>query len=287
MNDGHTCLSSREVGRKSVGDFNLVLSFNILSQTEGEFVIHVWSNSYDYSPHIQRLELLEKIGFTRFASCSFTGNECYYQVLGKVKRLMVGGEENEMAAYHQRFNQFADKLQEIFDSMRKLDKMLSEAGIKLPYSDMSLRQTDVVENNDVIIINKGEQYNVYKKVNLLVKQAKREVFIVDVYPDESLFELYLDDIPNNVSIKFLTNKPKGKFNSVAALWKSNLKKNIEIKLSDKIHDRLLFVDDECWIIGSSFKDAGKKKPTYIIKFNDKDLMYSIYIDLFNEGNLLI
>jgi hypothetical protein len=40
--------------------------------------------------------------------------------------------------------------------------------------------------------------------------------------------------------------------------------NVEVRTSQGIHDRVVFVDGRsCWVLGQSIKDAAKSKPTYI------------------------
>jgi hypothetical protein len=51
--------------------------------------------------------------------------------------------------------------------------------------------------------------------------------------------------------------------------------NLELRTTNEIHDRAVFVDDRVWIAGQSFKDAAKKKPTYIVE-HDAKLMDAAY-----------
>lgn len=132
------------------------------------------------------------------------------------------------------------------------------------------------------IYDKGDNYDIYKDIKSIVNKAKKEVFIVDGYPNEDIYHLYLDGIPNSTEIKFLTNRPQGNFLKITQLWIKNPKKKIYIKKGE-IHDRVIFIDNECWILGASIKDAGNK-PTYLIKIKNGDKMYSIYSEIFTKGN---
>ena len=170
-----------------------------------------------------------------------------------------------------------DKTRSLYRELRKIDVILKNKSEDKKESARKEPQEKVFD--------KGQNYDVYKAIKNIVKEAKNEVFIVDAYPDHTIFELYIDEIPNGVQIKILSKEPKGKFVEVATLFSKNLSKKIEIK-SNKIHDRLLFVDDSAWVIGASIKDAGNQ-PTYLIKMEDKELQYSIYSKLFNEGKSLL
>ena len=43
---------------------------------------------------------------------------------------------------------------------------------------------------------------------------------------------------------------------------------------NRIHDRMLFLDQRGWVIGQSIKAAAKKKPTYLIELNEPSLTAS-------------
>lgn len=152
-------------------------------------------------------------------------------------------------------------------------------------TEFSKPEKEIGEDKSEWIYDKGENYDIYKDIKSIVKKAKKEIFIVDCYPDESIYDLYMDDISNSVEIKFLTNHPKGKFLQVTHLWMKNPNKKLDIKKGE-IHDRAIFVDNnECWILGASIKDAGNK-PTYLIKIKNNDKMYSIYSEIFKRGQII-
>lgn len=135
------------------------------------------------------------------------------------------------------------------------------------------------KNQSEKIYDTNTQYEIYKDIKEKMKSAKSEVFLVEPYPEDSLFELYLDPIPNSVKIMILTKKPSNKFLKIATMFAN--KRNLVVKESDKVHDRYLFVDDNAWMIGASIKDAGKK-PTSMIQVKTKDL-YKIWKSYFDEG----
>jgi hypothetical protein len=286
MSDGHLCVKGDIAKDKSVGDFRTILTYNIISQYKAEFVIHIWTGTYDYSPHIQRLDLLKRLGFREYGECIYTKYKCYYYILGTVDRNRSGIDKfSENQIFHSSFEKFSDNLQNIFEKMRELDIILHNSNIKLPYENMEINRIELKDNRTEMTFDSGQNYDIYKNIKEILKQAKKEILIVDGYPDDTLFELYLDEIPNKIPIKFLTNKPQGKFLTVGSLFKKQPEKIFDVRTND-IHDRAIFVDDEAWIIGASLKDAGNK-PTYLLKMKDKNLIYSVYINLFNNGKTLI
>lgn len=53
-----------------------------------------------------------------------------------------------------------------------------------------------------------------------------------------------------------------------------------------MHDRVLFIDSRCWVIGQSIKDAAKKKPTYIVE-HSSILMRHIYEEIWSKAPALV
>jgi uncharacterized protein (UPF0303 family) len=61
---------------------------------------------------------------------------------------------------------------------------------------------------------------------------------------------------------------------------------IEIRRSADLHDRVIFIDAiQCWVLGTSIKDAAAKKPTYLAPLAE-DLVAEkmrIYDDLWHTA----
>ena len=133
---------------------------------------------------------------------------------------------------------------------------------------------------------KGHIYDFYKDIRNITKDAKNEVFVIDAYVDEELLNLYLEKIPIGVKIRILTKEPKGNFVTVAQKFKIKPKVDFEVRRSNDCHDRLFFVDDECWVMGQSVKDAGKK-PTYLVKIEGYDLFRNVFDDLWKMASKLV
>lgn len=107
----------------------------------------------------------------------------------------------------------------------------------------------------------ADEYEFYRDLGTLITSATNTLFIVDAYLDEKVFTLYLDKVPPGVSVRVLTNKVAPNVEAVAKMYAKC--RPLELRSSSQIHDRLVFVDDRCWAVGQSIKDAAKKKPTYL------------------------
>jgi hypothetical protein len=306
--EGHVGLANDKVQEATNGEFFGALSYLKASQKTASFVIHVYSNTFDTSQYLQRSNVrgegqrenfLERLGFTFCASCNILREErCYDKVVEEVGRddFLVDTSQHmlRVQAINDAFRKFMANLQEIYNLMRKVDQMILEVGFELPWSDLELRP--IVYEKGEKVYEKGQVYDFYTDIREITQQAKAEVFLIDAYPDEDVLNLYLEKIPSGIKIRILTNEPnknntkayRNFANFVAVSKKFKMKPGVafEVRESQDCHDRLFFVDDSCWVMGQSLKDAGKK-PTYLVKIESQQLFRKVFEDLWNQGRTLV
>ena len=169
-----------------------------------------------------------------------------------------------------------------FDDIKRRDL----PNIKSKVYDFIESQKALDSGKEEKVYPKGHVYDFYKDIRDKTKDAKSEVFVIDSYVDEELLDLYLEKIPTGVKIKILTNKPKGNFVTVAQKFKVKPQVDFEVRVTKDCHDRLFFIDNQCWVMGQSIKDAGHK-PTYLIKIEGHDLFRSVFDDLWKNASKLI
>jgi hypothetical protein len=128
-------------------------------------------------------------------------------------------------------------------------------GIEEP--ELQLSRTKVVEE--------GSEFDFYRELSSHTQAAKDEIFIIDSYVDEEAIELYLADVDESISKKILTINTSGKFDQVARKFVKRSDDSVEVRLHNDVHDRIVFVDNQCFLIGNSIKDAGHRRPTYIVE----------------------
>lgn len=133
---------------------------------------------------------------------------------------------------------------------------------------------------------KGHAYSAYKDILGILTGAKNEVIITDNYVDEELINLYLEKIPENVRIRVLTKEPQGNFMAVGKKFKIKPNVNFQVRKSMDWHDRCVFIDGNCWVMGQSVKDAGTK-PTYLVKLEEHDLLKKAFDEVWNKSSPLI
>jgi len=296
-NEGHIGLSNEKVKEATSGDFKLALSYLKESARTAYFVIHVYSNTFDYSPYLQRSNVrgsdrrknfLERLGFTYYESCNILGGPCYYKVIEEVPReaypenFMRHQQRVQMA--HRKFDQLASRFGEIFQKMFEVDRILFESGFELPWEEEKL--SPIFHGQEEKVYEKGQIYDFYRDIREITQTVKNEVFLVDAYVDEEALNLYLDKIPLGIKIRILTNKPQGNFLTVAQKFKAKPNVKFEVRQSNDCHDRLFFVDNTCWVMGQSVKDAAKK-PTYLVKIESHDLFRNVFENLWNTSSVLV
>jgi hypothetical protein len=119
----------------------------------------------------------------------------------------------------------------------------------------------------------GQQYEFYRDLKLVLAQAGADVMIIDAYLGIEIFDLYAGGISRSTALRILTNRIKPDVLTVARKYAAG--GNLQLRTSDQIHDRLIFICNRVWLIGQSIKDAANNKPTYIVE-QDATIMKPTY-----------
>jgi hypothetical protein len=132
----------------------------------------------------------------------------------------------------------------------------------------------------------GEEYAFCRDLRTLMQLAQTETLVIDPYMDPNLFDVYVDALPLSVGIQVLTSTPKANVQILAQKFASG-RPNFELRTASKdLHDRVVFVDDRCWVIGQSIKDAARQKPTYIVEHSE-ELMRKLYQPIWDDAASLV
>lgn len=113
----------------------------------------------------------------------------------------------------------------------------------------------------------GDEYAFYKDLKDMLVVAKAEIFIVDNYLNTDFFELYVAAVRPGVRFRIMTDQVRGNVEVVARKYAAS--HALELRGSQEVHDRHIFVDSRCWSVGQSIKDAARKKPTYMVEISDR------------------
>lgn len=133
----------------------------------------------------------------------------------------------------------------------------------------------------------GDEYAFYQDLRDIMAQAKGDIFIVDNYLNTEFFDLYAATVKAGVTLRIMTDQVRGNLGVVAKKYANSYP--IELRSSLDVHDRHIFVDDRCWAVGQSIKDAAKKKPTYMVELSAAlvPTMRKIYEDLWNKAVVVV
>lgn len=160
---------------------------------------------------------------------------------------------------------------------------------KINYTVQDLELSEEDDFFEEIIYDKNSPFDFHMNIKDLIGSAKKEVFIVEPFVTEHLLELTLKDINKSLKIKILTNSnnadKRGGFTKLSPLFGKQCINGYEVRESEDIHDRAIFIDNESgWVIGQSIKDAAKSKPTYLRKLKESKKLESIYQQIWNSSS---
>ena len=123
------------------------------------------------------------------------------------------------------------------------------------------------------LIHEGQIFDARVCVENLIKQATREVIMIDGYVDAATFEM-LDVRQNGVSATIFTERIGKTLLRIKELHDSQYpEKTIQLeKYAENFHDRFLIIDDVVYHFGASFKDLGNRLFAFNKMGLDKDLI---------------
>jgi len=131
----------------------------------------------------------------------------------------------------------------------------------------------------------GDEYQFYRDLKTIIGFAKSELFIIDNYLDTQLFDIYMEKVQRSVFVKVLTNSVNESLRLVAE--KFSRRGGFELRSSRDAHDRVIFADERCWVIGQSIKDAARQKPTYIVEHSGAGIMRRMYHEIWASATVVI
>ena len=103
----------------------------------------------------------------------------------------------------------------------------------------------------------GQFFDAYNFFCDLIRKAKRRVYLIDNYVNDSVLTMF-DKRGKNVAARIYTGKFPKQLQLDLARHNAQYTP-IEIVNYPSVHDRFLVIDDTVWLVGASMKDAGKKK----------------------------
>jgi hypothetical protein len=155
--------------------------------------------------------------------------------------------------------------------------------IKQIETDKKLNQVlEVIDSKEIQpsqgIFYDGQVFDAYVFINDLVKSAKKSIFLIDNYIDETVLVLFTKR-KKGIPLTILTRSPSKKLELDIMKYNEQYPP-IVLKPFDKAHDRFLILDDNTiYHFGASLKDLGKKW----LAFSKLDISA---IELLNETGIV-
>ena len=144
---------------------------------------------------------------------------------------------------------------QIFQRLDRVEVKLLENDQKFEKVFVALESKDRIPEQGIFF--EGQIFDAYKFVSDLFRSAKKSVFIIDNYIDDSVL-VHLTKVSERVKVKILTK-------SISEQFRLDLKKfgeqyfDIEVSTIKSIHDRFIIIDGQIvYHFGASLKDLGKK-----------------------------
>ena len=133
------------------------------------------------------------------------------------------------------------------------------------------------------LMHEGQIFDARVCVEDLIKQAKREVIMIDGYVDAATFEI-LDVRQKGVSATIYTERIGESLLRIKDLHDSQYPdKIIRLeKYAENFHDRFLIIDDVVYHFGASFKDLGNRLFAFNKMGLDKNLILLAVKDKFKK-----
>ena len=114
------------------------------------------------------------------------------------------------------------------------------------------------------VFGPGAVYDFFRALSSIISSAENSLFMIDPYMDEQVFDAYISPLSKPRSVRMLVNRYASNVRVAADRYGTQHNLAIEVRKSNALHDRLIFVDRaECWVLGASIKDAATSKPTYL------------------------
>jgi len=120
-----------------------------------------------------------------------------------------------------------------------------------------------------ILVDKDKKFDFFNEIRKLIQNAKLDLLFVDQYLDADFLETYAHYVPNGVKLRLLTRDHIPKLIPAIKAFKQQSPLDVEVKKTDEIHGRYIFIDNTlCYTCDASFKDGTKYSPAALIQIAD-------------------
>lgn len=143
---------------------------------------------------------------------------------------------------------------QLFQRIDRLEMSQLETNHKLDVIFKQLEDKAIKDNQGIFF--DGQIFDAYVFISRLIKQARREIILIDNYVDETVLTL-LDKRAECVGATIYTHTVTTQLQLDVDKHNSQYQP-ITIKSFRESHDRFICIDEKVYHIGASLKDLGKK-----------------------------
>lgn len=143
---------------------------------------------------------------------------------------------------------------QLFQRIDRLEMSQLETNHKLDVIFKQLEDKAIKDNQGIFF--DGQIFDAYVFISRLIKQARREIILIDNYVDETVLTL-LDKRAECVGATIYTHTVTKQLQLDVDKHNSQYQP-ITIKSFRESHDRFICIDEKVYHIGASLKDLGKK-----------------------------
>ena len=137
-----------------------------------------------------------------------------------------------------------------------------------------------------LVVAEGQVFEYFDELRKVIETARTDVFFVDPYLDAEFVSRYLPYVAEGASIRLLGG-PKKRATLLPAVdsFAQQSGRPVAVRLSDRLHDRYLFIDEAtCYLSGASFKDGAKNAPAVLTQITDAfQAMWDTYQRRWNDS----
>ena len=120
-----------------------------------------------------------------------------------------------------------------------------------------------------VVVPEGRIFDYFDEVRKMIEAARTEVFFVDPYLNADFVGRYLPHVVDGVAVRLLASKNTTALLAAVEMFSKQNGLSVEVRSSERLHDRYLFVDRaECYVSGASFKDGAKNSPAVLTQIID-------------------
>lgn len=125
-------------------------------------------------------------------------------------------------------------------------------------------------------IGVGRAFDALAALTKVFARARKGILLVDGYADMTAITDYLPAAPAKIALRVLTAESAARRAALTPAVKRwvqqfGAERPLEVRCAPaaQLHDRLVFVDEECWVMGQSLNGLAVRSPSYLQRLDQE------------------